>query len=372
MIIDLKNLQNNEDLKCDICIVGSGAAGTILFDKLSKSKFDVVLLESGLIDLNDDHQKLDEAQILLQGKRRENAKVDIDNYRLRGLGGTTNHWGGECVKFYEIDFLKRNWVNHSGWPINRNDLDPYYKKANSYVEIATNIFDGRVWEQIGLKSNPLNLNPNKVETHFRHRSGFRKKSSFKPINFKKYLFDTKNKTNKNKIIYDATLTKLVSKNNNHIDYGIIKSLNGAEKKIISKKFILCAGGFEVARILLNSGNGKGLGNDNDLVGRFFLGHLGSHDLMKLICNTKEMASKVAWNYSWFNVGKNRSRSHIAFDKNFQEKNSLLNTGIRFLGREDTEHPVHKAMQIRRDIINKIIINKIFMRFFIIFLYKLNN
>ena len=84
MIIDLNNLQNNEDLKCDICIVGSGAAGTILFDKLSKSKFDVVLLESGLIDLNYDHEKLNEAQILLQGKRRENARVDIDNYRLRG------------------------------------------------------------------------------------------------------------------------------------------------------------------------------------------------------------------------------------------------------------------------------------------------
>ena len=35
----------------------------------------------------------------------------------------------------EIDFLKRNWVKNSGWPINRNDLNPYYKKANSYFEI---------------------------------------------------------------------------------------------------------------------------------------------------------------------------------------------------------------------------------------------
>ena len=56
MIIDLKKLQNVEDIKCDFCIVGAGAAGTILFDKLSKSKFEIVLLESGMVDVDENYQ----------------------------------------------------------------------------------------------------------------------------------------------------------------------------------------------------------------------------------------------------------------------------------------------------------------------------
>ena len=58
MIIDFKSLQNDQDIKCDICIVGAGAAGSILFDKLSDSKFNIVLLESGLVDIDENYQEL--------------------------------------------------------------------------------------------------------------------------------------------------------------------------------------------------------------------------------------------------------------------------------------------------------------------------
>ena len=112
MIIDFKKLQNTQNIKCDICIVGAGAAGSILFDKLTDSKFNVVLLESGLVDVEDDYQELNKGEILLQGQNNKNKNEVIDyvNFRLRGLGGTTNHWGGGCSPFHEIDFLKRAWI----------------------------------------------------------------------------------------------------------------------------------------------------------------------------------------------------------------------------------------------------------------------
>ena len=181
------------------------------------------------MDIDENYQKLNEGKTLLQGKDNKNKDdvVDFINMRLRGLGGTTNHWFGGCSPFHEIDFLKRNWIKNSGWPINRNDLNPYYKKANSYFEISKDIWDEKIWNEIGLESNLLNLNKNKVKIILRYRSGFLKKSmsmavrEWSTVNFKKYLVNPKNMKSKNKIVYDATLTKLVSKNNNHIDYGII-------------------------------------------------------------------------------------------------------------------------------------------------------
>ena len=93
-----------------------------------------------------------------------------------------------------------------------------------------------------------------------------------------------------------------------------------EKKILAKKFILCSGGYEVARILLNSGKKNGLANDNDLVGRYYLGHPNTSDFMKLICNTKEIAAKLVWNFGWYKIGKNQSRPHLGFKKSFQTQN----------------------------------------------------
>ena len=360
MIIDFKSLQNDQDIKCDICIVGAGAAGSILFDKLSDSKFNIVLLESGLVDIDENYQELNKGEVLLQGKNNENKNdvIDYVYFRLRGLGGTTNHWGGGCSPFHEIDFLKRDWIKNSGWPINRDDLNPYYKKANTYFELSTDVWDEKIWDEIGLESNLLNLNEDKVKTVLRYRSGFLKKSLSKAVrlwdavNFKKYLVNSKSKKSKNKIIYDATLTKLISENNSHINYGIVKSLHGMEKKILAKKFILCSGGYEVARILLNSGKKNGLANDNDLVGRYYLGHPNTSDFMKLICNTKETASKLVWNFGWHKIGENQSMPHLGFKKKFQEENYLLNTGIWIGGHEDKNHPIYIAKQLRRNLLNK--------------------
>ena len=360
MIINLNNLEKNQDLKCDICIVGGGAAGSILFDQLSKAKLNTILLESGLENLNENYQNLNTGDVLLQGKSNSNKDtvVDLKNWRLRGLGGTTGHWGGGCSKFYEIDFTKRNWVKFSGWPISRNDLNPYYKKAHSYFDISSEIFDERVWDNLDVKSNLLNLNYNKIKTMFSHRSGFLKKSlnmavrEYTPVNFKKYLVNSNSVNKKNKIIYNATLTELVSNDNKHIDHGKVKSLEGTMIKIYSKKFILCTGGYEVPRILLNSGIGNGLGNDNDLVGRFFLGHITSYDFIELICNSKEIASKLAWNFNWHKVEKNNSKVHIGFNDNIQKENSLLNTGIWIIGKDDEDSAVYKVKQIRRELKSK--------------------
>ena len=57
----------------------------------------------------------------------------------------------------------------------------------------------------------------------------------------------------------------------HVDIADVESSRG---RVRAKAYILAAGGLETPRLLLAS-NGvasQGLGNDNDLVGRFFMEH----------------------------------------------------------------------------------------------------
>ena len=55
-------------------------------------------------------------------------------FRRRVLGGTSSVWGGRCVPLDDIDFQRRDYVPHSGWPITKSDLDPFYARANGLCE----------------------------------------------------------------------------------------------------------------------------------------------------------------------------------------------------------------------------------------------
>ena len=59
----------------------------------------------------------------------------------------------------------------------------------------------------------------------------------------------------------------------------VKTLDGREAKVVARFFVLACGGIENARILLLSNHTapRGLGNDNDLVGRFYTEHLRCED-----------------------------------------------------------------------------------------------
>src|SRR5271166_7111306 len=46
--------------------------------------------------------------------------------------------GGAKI-FKQLDFETRDWVAHSGWPISKSDLDPYYHKALKNVMLPLDL-----------------------------------------------------------------------------------------------------------------------------------------------------------------------------------------------------------------------------------------
>ena len=53
--------------------------------------------------------------------------------RLHYFGGTTGHWAGFCSLLDPLDFEVRDWVPHSGWPITRTQLEPYYRRGQTIL-----------------------------------------------------------------------------------------------------------------------------------------------------------------------------------------------------------------------------------------------
>ena len=126
MLIDTRELTTSRQLHYDVCIVGAGAAGITLARALRSKRASVCLLESGGFESDRDTQSL-------YNGRTAGAGLSAAGYlslsRLRYFGGTTNHWNGMCRPLDAMDFAVRPWVPNSGWPINRDDLAEYYRKA---------------------------------------------------------------------------------------------------------------------------------------------------------------------------------------------------------------------------------------------------
>src|SRR5215510_11538293 len=135
MHIDARKLPDNSVIEGDVCIIGAGAAGISMAMDWIKTPYKVVLLESGGFEYDE------KVQDLYKGKGTGQKYYPLRSSRLSMFGGTTGHWAGMCAPFDDIDFMKRDWVPHSGWPITLKDLDPYYARANEKIQLGPYRYD---------------------------------------------------------------------------------------------------------------------------------------------------------------------------------------------------------------------------------------
>ena len=149
MIIDANEIENGTLIQCDLCIIGAGAAGITLAREFDGSGLNVWLLESGGFEFEQDTQEM------YKGSSVGRKYPPLDVTRLRYLGGTTNHWNGLCRPLDEIDFQKREWIAHSGWPFDKNHLMPWYRKAQKACELETFEYAAGYWLPKEQKPSPF-------------------------------------------------------------------------------------------------------------------------------------------------------------------------------------------------------------------------
>lgn len=251
MLFDF-NVQTTIDKNYDVCIVGTGPAGITLARKLSKSGKKVVLLEAGGLNYSEESQDFYECESI-------GHEAWPKFTRLRYFGGTSNHWSGRCRPFDSSDFNARKINGLPGWPIRYSAVQPYLEEAMEILDLDT--------EQ-GFKP----INKNLLKDHF-SPDAFSKSP---PTRFKgKYLSEIEATKNID-CFYNATATDLtLDASHRTVTHVEISNYKNYKTNISAHKFILCLGGIETPRFMLNCNNQikAGIGNSNDMVGRCFMEHL---------------------------------------------------------------------------------------------------
>jgi choline dehydrogenase-like flavoprotein len=259
LYFDSRKLKSNKIVETDICVVGAGAAGITLALEFINKSFRVCLLESGGFEYNSETEDLNKG--IWVGRN-----YDLVNTRARLFGGTTNTWGGHCVPIRPYNFEPRDWIPYSGWPISGNHLDPYYKRAHKVHKIGEYSYDAMaIAKSLGMELFPFDSK--KVE------------STVSRYNAMDFGIEYKNTIGRASNI-DTYLFANVTSINRHPEGDYIrdvsvKTLAGNNFSVRAKYYVLAAGGIENARLLLlsNQIQKNGLGNEYDLVGRFFMEHL---------------------------------------------------------------------------------------------------
>ncbi len=261
MFIDGRTLPQGTVIETDIAVIGAGAAGITLARELRDSGRQVTLIESGSLELEADTQALYEG---------ESGAVEypLAESRLRYFGGTTNHWGGWCRPLLPIDFEGRNALGIPAWPLTRAALEPYYRRAQAICQLGAFDFDDPAPWQARMNLAPLPLPGGELETRFFIYSP--------PTRFGEVYRDDVAKAANIRIYLNSNVVEILpNAEANRIERLKVATLGGNGFEIRPKLCILATGGIENARLLLasNSVQAAGLGNGNDLVGRYFMEHV---------------------------------------------------------------------------------------------------
>lgn len=260
MLIDLEKATDDLVLEAEICIVGAGAAGVALARDMMNSGRDVCLLEAGGLDYED------RTQSLCDGNNIGMEYYDLDHSRLRFFGGTTNIWGGRSVPLDPIDFEKRDWVPHSGWPITLDELQKYYRIAHDSLELGDYDYGHGLWEKLRLQ--PINFDREKITSRF-----WRFDSLAERFNSKRSE-DLVRSVNVKIVLHANTTALQAAENASSIRHLEAATLHGRKLKVRARHYVLACGAIENARLLLMSNNveANGIGNQYDQLGRYFMEH----------------------------------------------------------------------------------------------------
>lgn len=261
MIIDGRTADASIPLDYDVLIVGAGPAGVTIAHELGSTGLRVAVLEGGGEEFDADTQELYEGEVT--GLE----EVDLTAIRLRMLGGTSNHWGGNCLPLDPIDFARSPASGLTGWPFPREELMGFYPRAHDYLTLGA--FEYDTYAPEGVSADDLLLADNDTV-----ENSVLRLSSHPPTNFgEKYRsFLAASET-----VHLWLWTNLVALDISPegVAEGVrTATLSGGERTFTARQVVLACGAVENARQLLlaNARNGTSFGDAGDLIGACYMDH----------------------------------------------------------------------------------------------------
>jgi choline dehydrogenase-like flavoprotein len=242
MLLTAGDLTESE-LQTDVVIVGAGAAGLTLAHTLAAQNIGVILLEQG-------------STKAAKGLRGEDVEFGAQHFRSDfetgiGVGGTTNLWGGQCMRLEPMDLQSRSWIPCSGWPLRYETLASYYAKADAFLGISTRLPAAFLTPTA---STTLEL----AESVFCHPD------------LKRRVLPGLTRSRHAHLLTGARVTGLIRRESQIVGLDVAA---GHPLRLRGKTWVLACGTLENARLLLSpTSSCPGGVNPGDLVGRYLQDH----------------------------------------------------------------------------------------------------
>lgn len=267
----------------DVCIIGSGFAGSVLGLDLIAHGVRTVILESG--------GSL--ARWIFDGRLKRLAAYTVsgdteyptERTKARAIGGNSNFWTGRCERFHPSDFQPHAYTPVANpWPVDYEELDPYYERAEETLRVR----GGSLSEYTPPRRKELPLRPRTDITSLKAilaQVGVTVDDSptatpSKALRFfrvGKELLPAFLTSSNGFLIAGATVTRLLGGADRRIVGAEVRTLDGGSKIVRARLYVVACGGIETPRLLLLSASEqfpRGIGNAYDRVGRGFNEHAG--------------------------------------------------------------------------------------------------
>ena len=259
MFADLNSLDPGQPLEAELVIIGAGAAGITLALEFVGTAHKVLLVESGNLEGDTATQALDQGDVIGM------AYEPLESARARYFGGTTNMWTGWCKPLDAADMAARPALGTAGWPIGREELEPFYRRAQPLVDAGPYQYNLDYWSKT---AGPVDdLTTAALILTFWQKSP--------PVRFGERYAEMLRTAPNVTVLLNANLTSIaIPPDGAVVDSVELRSLAGKSATARGRRFVLACGGLENPRLLLAAvpSRPQGLGNDYHLVGRFFMEH----------------------------------------------------------------------------------------------------
>ena len=240
----------------DVVVVGSGPVGLKLALDLADAGLKVLLLESGSDGRERASQELSDATIA-----NPNAHAPMALAVRRGFGGTSALWGGRAVPLDDVDFARRPYARQARWPLNLNDIAPWYDQACRFFGCGAAKFEDGVFAELEAKADGLRLD--RLERWCANPK-------------LRYVHGVRAKNHRNlRIALGATVLRVNVDAERKAVCDLVVDVDGVREHITARSYVIAAGGLETARLLLASRMTQpGLfGGPEGPLGRFYMGHI---------------------------------------------------------------------------------------------------
>jgi choline dehydrogenase-like flavoprotein len=305
-----------------VLIVGSGVAGGLIAEQLLAAGVGpVTMLEAGShLKMRDRRSWLDFVTTdALPYSGLSDAAGDyettgtqrwqIEGGRLMVRGGSTLHWGGWCPRMKPEDFELESRIGSGGldWPFSYEDLQPYYERAESYLQVAGDsssqdpprrrpypfeaptftLTDGvfiRALDRLGISHGHLPIARNARGINGNAQCVTFGTCDYCPVGARftgdqplDRLQDSSRHHRPSFHLRLGAAARRILLNRRREAAGVeyVDLATGAVRVIEAEEIILCAGSYETPKLLIASASShwpRGIGNDTDQVGRYVIAH----------------------------------------------------------------------------------------------------